>query len=252
MNTGDVFSSNGRRSGVAGLNLLPAPTGRLQAWGRPVPSDDKLRRIAGHEAGHVVADHACGLSIDLATIDPVVARAGRAGCVFGTPDNYDCRPLQEFSAFPLRELMPEPLIIDGHTISAATCVHCYARTIACLAGTEAERLLFPNRTPMAAGSDIKKATGLASIFARAATAAFLNFAIIDAARILAANKHQIEAIAAALLECKTLDGAEIDDILAGMTLAQMAERARRKQMAAMTAGAALFTASHGGLQMLRV
>jgi hypothetical protein len=217
-----------------------------------VTSDDKLRRVAGHEAGHVVADRACGLSIDLATIDPEVAGAGRAGCVFGTPDNFNSKQLWEFSDHTLGELMPDPLIIDSYRISAATCFHCYARTIACLAGTEAERILFPERTPMDAGSDIKAATGFATVFAHKATAAWLTFARADAAKILAARKHQVEAVADVLIECKTLDGAEIDNILAGMSLAQMVERARRKQMATMTANAALFTASHGGMTRLNL
>jgi hypothetical protein len=125
-----------------------------------------------------------------------------------------------------------------------TSVHLFARCIVALAGPEQ---LFDS----SGQTDRQIAAYFAGIVS-SKPAAFLNYARIDAERILSVNKPQIEAIAAALLECKTLDGAEIDEILSGMSLAQMAERARRKQWNDVAAGAALFTAAHGGLKMLQL
>jgi hypothetical protein len=78
----------------------------------------------------------------------------------------------------------------------------------------------------------------------------LDLARIDAARIVAANIHQMESIAAALIEHKTLDGAEIDQILAGMTPAQRAEKLRRKKWTDTIAGAEAFRLAHGGLRVM--
>jgi hypothetical protein len=83
---------------------------------------DDLGRIAGHEAGHAVAAIVCGLKIDRATIDPATAGPGNAGCIWSTPNHYDCSPLEAFSDVPLHE-------IAGGEFSFFTQVFCYARTI---------------------------------------------------------------------------------------------------------------------------
>jgi hypothetical protein len=83
-----------------------------------------------------------------------------------------------------------------------------------------------------------------------AALALLDFAKADAARILAARKHQVEAVAAALIEGKTLDGAEIEAIISESVLSP-ARKARRR-WDAMAVNAALFTASHGGLKRLAI
>jgi hypothetical protein len=106
----------------------------------------------------------------------------------------------------------------------------------------AERLFFPDRSPsvMVAANDLRAEKYLASLFAN--QAAFLDCARADAEQILTVSRHQVEAVAEALLEHKTLCGAEIDDILSeSLTPALRAERARRRRWtAAMAASAGAF------------
>lgn len=253
LNTGDVFQRPSPVNAGDSFPRLARPDfSGVVSRAAFTFDDDELVRVSVHEASHSVAHLTCGIPISLVTVDPAVAGDGRAGCVFGTPDNCDRRPLQEFSNHTLRDLMPEPLAIDGHTISDATCTLCFARTIAALAGTEGEKLIFPNRFPMDAASDIAKAKAIATIFARKSPATWLHFARVDAANMLAARRALVETIAEALIEHKTLDGATIGDIVAGLSTVQRAERARRKRMIEMTAGAAAFTAMTGGLTLQRI
>jgi hypothetical protein len=208
----------------------------------------KLERIAAHEGGHAIARLACGLSLVGITIDREVARSktaseNTAGCVWGLPDNYACNPLEAFSDVPLHELA-------GEEFSFATCVFCYARTISFLAGREAERIFFDQPPDSYSGSDVQAAAFLVTTITntRKAALVLLDHARIDAARILAARKHQVEIIAAALLEQKTLDGQEIDAILSGRP-----DALRRKRWTATAASAELFkTMTDGGLKRLNL
>ena len=104
---------------------------------------------------------------------------------------------------------------------------------------------------MDASSDIKAATLMARLVTGKPTA-LLNLARIDAANLLGARRASIETLADALIIERTLSGAKIADILASMSPAQRAERIRRKQMKAMTAGAAAFTVMTGGLTLQRI
>jgi hypothetical protein len=74
---------------------------------------------------------------------------------------------------------------------------------------------------------------------------FSNSQRTEAAVILAANKHQVEAIAEALLEQKTLDGAEIEAIISGRP-----DVLHKKQWAASIANAELFGRTFGALSKL--
>jgi len=69
---------------------------------------------------------------------------------------------------------------------------------------------------------------------------------------VAARKLQIEAIADALILERTLTGAAIDDVLAGMSPALRAERIRRKKMVTMTTNATLSAAAHGEMTRLNL
>ena len=155
------------------------------------------------------------------------------------PNNYACKPLEEFSDISFRELTGS---INGRALSRRTCVIIYARTIAAMAGTEAERLLLPDRPPPQTGNtgDMKAATHYTGFFTNN-PAAILDKATSDAARILAARRHQVEAVARALLEQKTLSGAEIDDVLSeSVTPAMRAERSRRRNWSATVERAGAF------------
>src|ERR1700730_10475271 len=211
MNPGDVFSSIGR-PGVA--RLIPTRVSR----GAASVVDPGAGRVslvdpAEHEARHVVAAKACGLSIESATIVPAPGYTGR---VVLTLENFACRPLREFSDHALRELIGSrsPLIIEGAPSICETNFFIYAVVIFQVAGSGQK--------------DLEQATTLADI-ASSKPAVFLNFAKADCRKILDANRHQVAAIADALLIEWTLTGAAIDEILAGMSPAMRAEKLRRKQ-----------------------
>jgi hypothetical protein len=211
---------------------------------------DELQ-TARHESGHVISAISCGLTIDYVTIIPA---KGYRGYVRLAPEQYTCKPLREFSDNTLHELRRPPLPkIEGQALRRDTCILLYAYIINRLAGSEAERLFFPYQPtpPMNASNDIKAATYMAGCVT-GKPAALLDLARNDAAKMLAVRKHQIEAVADALMIERTLTGAAIDEILAGVSPAMRAERARRKEWAAITAGAEAFRLAHGTLQMLRV
>jgi hypothetical protein len=180
---------------------------------------------AVHEAGHIVADLSVGLPIARATIDPAIAGPERAGFVEGMPNVYSCKPLRSFSGVPLRSLTGS---IDGRALSRQTCVILYARTVVKATGMAAERLFFPDRSPsvMVAASDLRAEKYLASLFSD--PAAFLDHARADAARIMIARRHQVEAVAAALVE--TQDPVRCGDRRRSLGIPDsgpQAERARR-------------------------
>jgi ATP-dependent Zn protease len=203
-----------------------------------MPARSKYR-TAVHEAGHVVTALACGLLIDGATIDPEVAGPGAAGCVWLTPDNLDCKPLREFSDASL-----DRPSLDGRLLSSTAGALVYAKTINLFAGAAAERLIFSDQTD-GDQNDVRAATFYANLFPDPET--FLTRALVDAERILSVNRRQVEAVAAALLERKTLDAEEIEDVIS-LTPAMIAERARRRRWAVMTVNAGSF----GKLEPLRM
>jgi hypothetical protein len=202
-----------------------------------------LTSCAWHESGHVVSAIRCGLEVDRVWVEETGSGRVQLRQVFA------CKPLEEFSDVSLHDLRCPPLPkLEGQVLSRETCILLFAKIINMLAGQEAERL-FPCQSFMNASSDIKAATFMAGLVT-GNPAALLDLARIDAARIVAANIHQIESIAAALIEHKTLDGAEIDQILAGMTPAQRAEKLRRKTWTDTIAGAEAFRLAHGGLRVM--
>lgn len=208
--------------------------------------------ISIHEAGHAVAARACGLSIDRATIDPKVAGPGRGGCVWQTPNNHDCKPLKEFSDAPLFELArpcADDFTAEESRFAAKLIVRFYARTVTALAGTQAELLFYPDRTPMIATTDVQEAQRFSDLVTSTPeeSAMLLDHSRTDAARILAARRRQVEAIAGALIERKTLDAADIDDVLSeSSTPALRTERARRRRWAAMAVSVEQFKTMTGG------
>jgi hypothetical protein len=205
---------------------------------------DPLYRVAIHEAGHVVAGRAAGMPVDGATVDPAIAGPGLAGRAWG-PHARDCKLLAEMSDVPLceqvRPLMPT--IGEDKTIAAEVYAAAHARTVELLAGIEAERLSF-DQTPGPATYDMQQAQAFANLVASTSksAAAFLDFARCEASEILAAHKASVEAIAAALIERKTLNGVEIDEIIsvAEARDALIAENAWRREWRNIATRAAAF------------
>jgi hypothetical protein len=203
-----------------------------------MPARSKYR-TAVHEAGHVMTALACGLSIDGATIDRETCPAGATGCVWLTPDNVDCRPLLDFSDVSL-----DRPSLDGRLLSSTTGALVYAKTINMFAGAAAERLIFSDQTD-GDQNDVRAATFYAGLFPDPET--FMTSARADASRILMVKRPQVEAVAAALLERKTLSAEEIEDVIS-LTPAMIAERARRRRWAVITVNAGSF----GKLEPLRM
>jgi hypothetical protein len=206
---------------------------------------DRIKRTSAHEAGHVVAALAVGLSIDGASCDPVAAGPGRNGCIWLTPNDYTCKPLWKFSSFMLHELRQVPLAkIEGKPLSVVTFVFFYAKTICLMAGKEAERLLF-DQVPanLWSSSDMRGAAFLASTITGTHKAALtlIDRARADAKRILVANRTSVESLAAALLKEGTLDAEQIEAVISGRH-----DVLQRKQWSMTAAGAAQFMAMTGG------
>jgi hypothetical protein len=227
----------------AGSFLLPAPRGRLGS----IPSTDRVTFTARHEAAHIAAHYACGHPVERVTIDPAIAGPGAAGAVWSPHESLDSKKLHEFSDVGLHELTKPPRAnIEGRPLSDATCVLLYGRLIAMLAGLEEDRL--SGRPASLSRSDVRKAMFYAGCIAgtHEAVLALIDRARADAKRILIANKHLVEAVAAALLKEGTLDAEQIEAVILGRLDV-------RKQWTAMAAGAAQFMAmTNGGLKLLTV
>jgi hypothetical protein len=209
--------------------------------------DSRLKETARHEAAHVVAHHACGHPVDRATIDPEIAGPGNAGAVWSPNLNIDSKPLHEFSDITLHELTKPPRAqLEGQPLSDGSCVLVYGRMIAALAGKEADRLFDRPSMPR---TDMRIAVYFATCIAgtHEAALALIDRARADAKRILIVKKNQVEIVAAALLEYRTLDSEQIAAVLAGRP-----DAIRRKQWTAMAAGAEQFRAMTGGLRLLTI
>ena len=131
---------------------------------------------------------------------------------------------------------------------AVELIQTHARVIELLAGTEAERLLYPDEPPLNAPHDVAEARAHAALIccSHAAGDAFLNYARVEAAELIRLHRHLVQAIADALIERRTLNGAAIDIIIAD-TSAREALRIERERRAAWSRSieyAATFEASH--------
>jgi hypothetical protein len=79
-----------------------------------------------------------------------------------------------------------------------------------------ERLCFPDQPPMVATGDMQHTRAFRNLLCSSlkSAAAFIEFAIIEAAEILAAHKSSVQAIADALVKHGTLDAEQIDHCIA--------------------------------------
>ena len=186
------------------------------------------RRVALHEAAHLTVGRALGASFGGATIDEN-AELGFSGLCWG-PD-FQSRFAGEVSSVieQIDELMPRDG--DARDDTAEIFQHVVTRVTELTAGSEAEKLHCGDA--WAATDDRKQEQHLAAlIFSTPQSAeAFIAACALEARAILSRHAHVIEALAAALLEHRTLDGAQIDETIgravAARQLAQEHERRRR-------------------------
>ena len=184
----------------------------LHVLGRRSPETD--RRIAIHEAGHVVAGRALGQLVGGVTIEP---GPGYSGATWG-PDSDPSRfcSSEEIieTCVTLATLMPA--FGEPRDDLAVDLIHTHARVVELLAGTEAERQLFTDAPPLEAPHDVAEAGAHAALIccSHVAGRAFLAYAKIEASELIRLHRHRVQAVADALVERRTLDGAEIDAVIA--------------------------------------
>jgi hypothetical protein len=208
----------------------------LAALGR---SEDDDHLISVHEAGHAVAARLLGQPLGGATINPDpngkfggLVWGPRHRAAFGSDD---ARLGSDADAAPalcskLRDLMPQ----DGEPRDDVADIysHVLTRCTELAAGAVAEKMLLPGE-PVPSVSDVEQAVGLASLVCKSAEAVghFLAFAERQAFDLLYPHGPVIIALSVLLKIRRTLDAAEIDDVIA-TTLARFelaAERVRRKR-----------------------
>jgi hypothetical protein len=237
-----VAAAGALRDGDAGL-LADGGRG-LHVLGRRSPETD--RRIAIHEAGHVVAGRALGQLVGGVTIEPGENYSGATWGPNSDPSSFFTSEETIATCAALSSLMPA--FGEPRDDAAVELVQTHARVIELLAGTEAERLLYPDEPPLNAPHDVAEARAHAALIccSPAAVGAFLAYAKIEASELIRLHRHLVQAIAAALIERRTLDGIAIDIIIAD-TSAREALRIERERRAAWSRSieyAATFEASH--------
>jgi hypothetical protein len=199
--------------------------------------------IAYHEASHVVAGRYLGFEIGVATIVP---SQHFGGAVRGPGCDLDESPADMIADAMARcdeamELMPhrgEPR--DDCGVWSA---HATSRCIELLAGKEGERLSgFDCEGGAATDMALAKIYAGTVCLSSEAVDAFLDYCKIEAHELLKARWHAVQAVARALEERKTLDGAEIDAIIfaAESKATHEDELRRRQRMVDMTARAEEF------------
>jgi hypothetical protein len=189
------------------------------------------RRIARHEASHLTCGRALGAKFGGATIteNPDL---GFSGLCWG-PD-FESRFAGEVSSVieQIDELMPR----DGDARDAETAPifqHVFTRVVELTAGSEGELLKFGNA--WAAADDRAQERQLAGLIFSASEAAeaFIAACALEARAILQRHADVVDALSAALMEHRTLDGTQIDETIsraiAARHLAQEYERRKRWQ-----------------------
>jgi hypothetical protein len=198
------------------------------------------RRVALHEAGHILCGKAFGFPVGLATIDPC---DGYAGMVRASADNSFLSPehVAELCA-KVRPLMPA--IGEPRADIAEFHAHAHCRTIELLAGSESERLFHADDPPLRAEHDLQEARSFAGIICTSPTSldAFIAYARVEARAMLADHRHVVQALALALVERRTLDGTAIDAIIAQAVAEQdlAAEKIRQRAWRGVVANAGRF------------
>jgi hypothetical protein len=177
-------------------------------------SPEMDRRIANHEAGHVVAGRALGQLIGGSTIEPGENYSGATWGPNSDPSSFFTSEETIATCATLSTLMPA--FGEPRDDVAIYLVQTHGRVIELLAGTEAERLLFTAAPPLEAPHDIAEARAHAALIccSPAAVEAFLIYASTEARELIRLHRHLVQVIADALIERRTLDGTEIDVIVA--------------------------------------
>jgi hypothetical protein len=209
----------------------------------PVAGRDPIRnrRIAGHEIGHALLVRAYGNSVLSVSIIPDAVNEGR--CVRAGPaselafdesaspsQTHDqvlsiCERLER-----LEELAAEELGL-GTSRGGESIVRLQHSIVELLGGQLAELLLFPDLAPLGAVHDFVEATAFAKVAVAASPSveALINYCESEARALLTANRDIIEALVEALVEAGTLDGEQVDTVIARQIALRSIETERQRR-----------------------
>jgi hypothetical protein len=207
--------------------------------------DARDRRIALHEAAHLTVGRALGASYGGATIEENV-ELGYGGLCWG-PD-FQSRFAGEASSVieQIDELMPRDG--DARDDTAEIFQHVHMRVTELTAGSEAEKLHCGDA--WAATDDRRQEQQLAALIFSTpqSVEAFIAACALEARAILRRHADVVEALAAALLDHRTLDGAQIDETISRAVTARQlaAEHERRRRWHDVIASARSFKAERRG------
>lgn len=227
-----------------------APTfaaGALVSGPGRIISDDYKLSTAFHEAGHISANFAVGLTpMVFATINSTLGRSGHVELPLETDT---CGRLHQFSIFSLHDVRRSPLpkVINGKPLTPTAAVVLFARAVVAIAGGEAVRMNFAGHYDLERDRNDVAHAEICAGLVTGDPAAFLVMAREDARRIITVQSHQVEAVAKALMQFGSLNAGEIEAALSARP-----DAVRRRQMEVMAANAALFTATHGELKRLTI
>jgi hypothetical protein len=214
--------------------------------GRERRSADADAHVAAHEASHCLS----GLvlfgpdSLGGSTICP---NENYGGLTWGPKSSAELGSTEDVPVDlcdQMRALMPA----DGEPILNASEIHAHVRgrCVDLLSGSEGERLLCPDGPPWPADSDLAQARSLASIVCSSTETVelFLAFCRAEAANLVAKHRASIQAVAAALIEHRSLTGDQIVAVVAECVAreAMAAEHARRAAWQRAEESAASFVA----------
>jgi len=187
-------------------------------------------RIAQHEAAHLTVGRVLGAEFGGATIVENTD-LGYGGLCWGP--KFQSRFADEECSTAIVDQIVELMPKDGDTRddTAEIYQHVFARVVELTAGSEAERMQFGDNWP--ATDDRAQERSLAALIYSSSEAQriFIEACAAEARTILRRHQDVVDALAAALVEHRTLDGSQIDETIsrtvAARQLAQEYERRRK-------------------------
>ena len=221
--------------------VVPSGGGQRLLFGVDRRSPEMDYRIAIHEAGHVTVGRALGQLIGGTTIEPGENYSGATWGINSDPSSFFSSEETIATCAALSSLMPA--FGEPRDDVAVELVQTHGRVIELLAGTESERQLYP-APPLNAPHDIAEARANASLIccSPAAVEAFIAYARVEAAELIRVHRPAVLAIANALVAHRTLNGVQIDAIIADAASRQalLLEHQRRAMVGRAVTAAASF------------
>jgi hypothetical protein len=209
-------------------------------------------RLSFHESSHaVVGRWLTGEAIGGVTI---VAANGYGGLCWG-PRYVDrakfCDDEVPELCSQIAQFMPGPGESRAN-VADIVFLHCYNRCVELVAGTQGERL-FLDGEPWFAADDERQAVAYASLITSspASAAAFIAACRIESAALLMASALIVHALAAELVQRRTMNGAEVDAVIESAVAAKALadEIERRCDWKAAVENAEAFVALNMGVQL---